>query len=119
MVSLEEIDALRQESSRRLTAVTAAYEDLVATSADSNADDEHDPEGSTIAFERSQLRALVDQALRRTIELDTARARWLAGSYGTCDRCGEAIPAGRLEARPSTRTCVACATDPRRRPGRV
>jgi len=37
---------------------------LVAT------DDEHDPEGATIAFDRAQLTAVLDQARRRVAELD-------------------------------------------------
>ena len=117
MVTLEEIDALLEEAARRLTALAATYEDLVSASADSNADDEHDPEGATIAFERSQLRTLVDQAQQRVLELEDARTRWLAGSYGICERCGNLIPAARLAARPSARTCVSCAAAPPRGPG--
>ncbi|WP_211210939.1 TraR/DksA C4-type zinc finger protein [Sporichthya polymorpha] len=33
-----------------------------------------------------------------------------AGTYGTCERCGQAIPPARLTARPTARTCVACAS---------
>ncbi|WP_250443415.1 TraR/DksA C4-type zinc finger protein [Actinotalea sp. C106] len=113
MVTLEELRGLRQQAARQLAALDLAYADLVATSAGSNADDEHDPEGTTIAFERSQLGALVDQARRRLAELDEAQTRWLAGQYGDCERCGSPIPADRLEARPSARTCVGCAADRR------
>jgi RNA polymerase-binding transcription factor DksA len=81
----------------------------VAASADSNADDEHDPEGSTIAFERSQVGALINQARRHLAELDAAEERLRAGSYGCCESCGRPIPAARLEARPVARTCVSCA----------
>jgi RNA polymerase-binding transcription factor len=31
------------------------------------------------------------------------------GAFGKCERCGQAIPKGRLEAIPYTRTCVRCA----------
>jgi DnaK suppressor protein len=31
------------------------------------------------------------------------------GSYGVCLNCGRDIPPGRLEARPATPYCVACA----------
>lgn len=81
---------------------------LVAT------DDEHDPEGSTIAFDRAQLQAVLDQARRHLGAIDTAVERQLAGTYGTCERCGEPIPAARLEARPATARCVACADAPLR-----
>jgi len=81
----------------------------VAASRDTNADDEHDPEGATIAFERSQLGALVRQAQRHLAEIDAAEARLAAGTYGTCERCGADIGEGRLEARPVARTCIRCA----------
>lgn len=31
------------------------------------------------------------------------------GTFGKCERCGQAIPKGRLEAIPYARTCVKCA----------
>jgi DnaK suppressor protein len=31
------------------------------------------------------------------------------GTYGTCDRCGNRIPAGRLKALPESVLCLACA----------
>jgi DnaK suppressor protein len=35
------------------------------------------------------------------------------GTYGVCEVCGARIPDGRLEARPTARTCVGCAADRR------
>ena len=78
-------------------------------SRDRNADDEHDPEGATIAFERSQVDALVRQTEQHLAEVDAALARLADGTYGLCERCGRPIPEGRLEARPVARTCVPCA----------
>jgi RNA polymerase-binding transcription factor DksA len=47
--------------------------------------------------------------LLRTIEeIDAALARIEAGTYGSCDRCGAALPEERLELRPFAATCVAC-----------
>ena len=40
---------------QRLADLTHDFEVVVAASRDTNADDEHDPEGATIAFERSQI----------------------------------------------------------------
>ena len=82
---------------------------MVAASADSNADDEHDPEGATIAFERSQVSALIQQSEQHLAEVEAALGRVADGTYGTCLRCGRPIPAARLEARPVARTCVPCA----------
>ena len=101
---------------RRARADTAAQVETLArdlrglfeASASSNADDEHDPEGATIAFERAQLTALLDRARARLADLDDALRRWDEGTYGRCERCEQPIPAERLAARPSARRCVAC-----------
>lgn len=79
---------------------------LIAASRDSNADDEHDPEGQTIAYERSQLSAVTSQAREHLREVDAAIERVGAGTYGSCEVCGRPIAAARLEARPTARACV-------------
>jgi DnaK suppressor protein len=106
------LEAERQRVHGRLAALTGDYASVVAASLDTNADDEHDPEGATIAFERSQIGALVAQARAHLAEVDLAVERLDDGTYGTCERCGDPIPAGRLEARPTARRCVACASLP-------
>ena len=83
--------------------------ELIASSAGANADDEHDPEGATIAFERAQLSSLVEQAETRLTELAAAQQRLRDGSYDRCERCGGPIGEQRLLARPATRHCVRCA----------
>ncbi|WP_422739807.1 TraR/DksA family transcriptional regulator [Micromonospora sp. WMMD729] len=100
----------RAETTAEITALEADLRSLFEASRSSNADDEHDPEGSTIAFERAQLSAVLDAARRRLAELDEALNRVAAGGYGVCERCSRPIPAERLAARPSARTCVACAS---------
>ena len=93
---------------RRLARLTADFDEVVAASKDTNADDEHDPEGATIAFERAQVSSVVQATGEHLAEVRAAIARWDAGDYGTCERCGAQIPAERLEARPTARRCVAC-----------
>jgi len=99
----------RRVTSERLDRLRREHEGFVTASRDSNADDEHDPEGATIAFERSQVGALAQRLERQLAEVDVAVARLAEGSYGTCERCGGRIPDERLEARPTARTCVGCA----------
>lgn len=94
----------------RLANLTSDHASVVEASRDTNADDEHDPEGATIAFERSQIGALVQQAQQHLTEIDAAVERLDAGTFGTCERCGEPIGEGRLEARPTARTCIRCAS---------
>jgi DnaK suppressor protein len=103
------LDAERAITLRRIGAMSAEFDEIVAGSADSNADDEHDPEGSTIAFERAQTAALLLEARAYLEELDVAGARLDAGEYWTCARCGGPIGAARLMARPATRICISCA----------
>jgi RNA polymerase-binding transcription factor DksA len=104
------LDQEQQAALSLLATLTRDFSGIVDASADSNADDEHDPEGSTIAFERSQVGALIQQAERRIAEIEAARARVDAGTYGRCEVCGEPIADARLEARPVARTCMSCAS---------
>ena len=87
---------------------------MVAASLDTNADDEHDPEGHTIAFERSQIGALAQQVRHHLSEIEAAIERLDAGTYGMCERCGQPISKARLEALPAARTCIDCAARARR-----
>jgi RNA polymerase-binding protein DksA len=99
----------RARTRRRLADLTGDYAGIVEATRDANSDDEHDPEGATIAFERSQVGALAEQARQHLVEIDAALRRLEEGTYGVCERCGDAIAAGRLEARPTARTCITCA----------
>ncbi|BCJ48365.1 hypothetical protein GCM10010168_77090 [Actinoplanes ianthinogenes] len=104
-------DLMRLRASAEAEAATLAgdLEALFAASRDSNADDEHDPEGATIGFERAQLTALLAAARDRIAEVDDALARCDAGTYGICEGCGRPIAAERLAARPFARFCITCA----------
>ncbi|MET7709961.1 TraR/DksA C4-type zinc finger protein [Micromonospora sp. NPDC005413] len=106
----QELLRLREQTEAQVTALDGDLRSLFEASRSSNADDEHDPEGSTIAFERAQLTAVLDAARRRLAELDVALQRVDDGTYGVCERCSRPIPPERLVARPSARTCVACAS---------
>ena len=103
------LDVERSTVLAQIEALTREFDGVVAAFRASNADDEHDPEGATIAFERQQLAALVGAARRRLADVEAALGRRTAGGYGICQACGGAIPAERLAARPSARTCVSCA----------
>ena len=106
----ELLDAERQRALRSLSALTGDFDEVVAASRDSNADDEHDPEGATIAFERAQVAALVLQVQGRLSEVAAAVQRLEDGTYGTCERCGLSIPDARLEIKPAATACVTCAS---------
>jgi RNA polymerase-binding transcription factor DksA len=102
------LDGEREDTRFRLASMRAEFDAIVTGSADANVDDEHDPEGSTVAFERAQLAALMAVADGYLAELEDAALRLEAGGYGICEACGGVISDDRLRARPATRTCVLC-----------
>jgi DnaK suppressor protein len=104
----ERLESDRRRTQRRLAELTGDFREIVEASRATNADDEHDPEGATIAFERSQVATLVQQAGRQLEDIDAALARLDEGTYGICERCGRPIAPERLEVRPTARTCVSC-----------
>ena len=96
----------RAAVSAQLARMEQDLTDLFAASRDANADDEHDPEGQTIAYERSQLSAMIRRARASLEEIEAATERMTAGTYGICAVCGQPVGAERLEAKPAARTCV-------------
>jgi DnaK suppressor protein len=50
-----------------------------------------------------------DSVVRILEEIRAAQERLAAGRFGRCESCGTAIPVERLELRPWTTLCVACA----------
>lgn len=100
---------LEEERARKNALLPALRADIVSANAarqNSNVDDEHDPEGATIAFELSQASALMDQSSSGLAQIEAALDRIAAGTYGACAICGERIAEGRLEARPWTPFCI-------------
>jgi DnaK suppressor protein len=72
-------------------------------------DDEHDPEGATVAFERQHVAALISQARAHLAAIDAALRKVDSGTYEICDICGGPIGEERLTARPAALICVRCA----------
>src|SRR5579875_1060033 len=102
----EVLAALRADTVAELAEAGERIDAVTAARADANTDDEHDPEGATIAFERSQADALRAAARARLVDIDAALTRIDAGTYGRCVVCGAAIPPARLAARPFAATCL-------------
>ncbi len=105
-----DLDAERDATVARVADLHAEVTGIVESCVDAGTDDEHDPEGATVAFERQRAADLLGTARRHLAELDAARHRLSAGSYGTCELCGGRIADERLEALPAATRCVACAT---------
>jgi RNA polymerase-binding transcription factor DksA len=111
----EALDRQRRATRQRVADLHRSFDDIAASVDTANTDDEHDPEGATLAFERAQVASLLTEARLRLDALDAAARRLDAGVYGACDGCGEPIGAERLGALPEATRCVRCASrDPRR-----
>ena len=100
--------AAQERALARLASLERDFGGIVDAARDAGADDEHDPEGATLAFERQHVAALADAARVDLAEIQAALARLADGSYGICQVCGARISAERLAARPMARTCVGC-----------
>jgi RNA polymerase-binding transcription factor DksA len=103
------LEAERERVLDQIDALAAVFDgivdaaDLVAT------DDEHDPEGHTIAFERQQTASLLNEARHHLAQVEAALVRVDDGTYGACETCGHPIGEERLEAVPAARECFICA----------
>ncbi|QFR94112.1 TraR/DksA family transcriptional regulator [Streptomyces tsukubensis] len=105
----ERLLAERGSSDAQIAALSRDFDAIVDANALVAVDDEHDPEGSSTAFERAHVAAMLARTREHLTELDSALERLERGEYGRCAGCGEPIPAERLEARPAAATCVRCA----------
>jgi DnaK suppressor protein len=103
------LSAERADTNARIAALNRDFDTIVEANTLVAVDDEHDPEGSSTAFERQHVAALLAQARAHLEDLDRAGERLERGDYGRCEVCGGPIPAERLEVRPASNTCVRCA----------
>ncbi|PZR52962.1 TraR/DksA family transcriptional regulator [Xylanimonas oleitrophica] len=102
----ERLRARLTEVEQLVAAQRALAAEIADSGKDANTDDEHDPEGSTLAWERQQASALAAGAAAERDVLLAALARVADGTYGRCEVCGRAIPEARLEVRPGATRCV-------------
>jgi len=105
----ELLDERLAQARAQQTALRSAIHDMRVSRSLTFADDEHDPEGSTVSLDQARDVALLTQVERTLAELGAAGERLTAGTYGGCERCGQEIPAERLQARPEARRCLRCA----------
>jgi RNA polymerase-binding transcription factor DksA len=98
-VTLQRIDSLQRD-----------FTAIVDATGSSNTDDEHDPEGATIAFERQHIAALLAQSRDRLTQIDASLRKLAEGTYGRCETCSHPIAPARLAAQPAATTCITCAS---------
>lgn len=105
----ERLLAERSRAQQRAAALDLEFAGIAEAASEPGTDDEHDPEGATLAFERQHTAALYAQALDQIAGIDAAIGRLDSGTYGRCVRCGQPIAEDRLTARPTAATCIHCA----------
>ncbi|HUN37862.1 MAG TPA: Na+/H+ antiporter [Trebonia sp.] len=104
--------AERARAQERATALDRELAGISEAAAQPGTDDEHDPEGATLAFERQHTAALLTSAHEQIAQITAAIERLDLGTYGRCVRCGQSVGEERLAARPAAATCLRCARLP-------
>jgi DnaK suppressor protein len=97
-----EVAALRADIDRAETDIASRLSDAVGDAGDDQAD------VGAKTFEREHELALTHNARELLAQNERAVARIEAGTYGTCESCGEAIGKARLQAFPRATLCVTC-----------
>ena len=95
-----DLEAERGDLERRLTELTAdgsAAPDF----------DENFADSAQVAAEQGENLSLAASLRDQLGDTVVALAKLDAGTYGTCEVCGEAIAPARLEAVPTARVCIA------------
>lgn len=101
----------RARTVARVGELTRTFDQIASAAALAPPDDEHDPDGSTVGFERAQVSSLLAAARNQLDEIDAAIARLRRGDFGRCGTCDRLIAVDRLRARPAARSCISCAQE--------
>ncbi|HMA36464.1 MAG TPA: TraR/DksA C4-type zinc finger protein [Chloroflexia bacterium] len=68
----------------------------------------HLADDANVTFEEEKLGSVRRNVEQLLAQVDHALERVAAGSYGTCENCGQPIPPERLAARPFATLCISC-----------
>jgi DnaK suppressor protein len=72
--------------------------------------DENFADSGQVAAEKGEHRVLANNLQDALSDIDRALEKLDGGGYGRCENCGAEIAEARLEAMPSTRYCIDCAS---------
>ena len=72
--------------------------------------DENFADSGQVTAERGEVEALVGSLLEALDDVDHALAKLDTEAWGVCESCGGTIAQPRLEAMPTARMCIACAS---------
>ena len=76
-----------------------------------SATDDDSADAAADIYERGKIISLIDNLENKIHSLDRALEMVADGTYGICEKCGEAIPIERLQIMPETTLCVRCASE--------
>jgi RNA polymerase-binding transcription factor len=102
-----------QQARQRLVALLAELDRSVATLTPDSTDDDRqgtpgDADAGLDLADNARANALVEVATEQRNQVQQAIKRIDDGVYGRCVKCGAALPAERLEAKPEAARCMAC-----------
>lgn len=75
------------------------------------AHDEHLADSGTATFERERDLTLENNIKDLLSKIDASIIKMDKGTYGDCDKCGQAIDPARLKAVPYANMCIKCKTE--------
>jgi DnaK suppressor protein len=107
-----QIDSIRQELVEERAVLVDQVQELDAEANVNNwregGFDDDPADAGSASFERETAQSLSNHARNLLSQIDDAMRRMDAGTYGTCERCGQAIETARLEALPYATLCMEC-----------
>ena len=105
-------DLLRRFAQRLTRERTKLYRTVARTDDELATLEAHQPGALGVEAATEQATAVLSRLEGRERqeldEIDAARARIVAGTYGVCEECRMPIPLVRLRALPSSRLCLPC-----------
>jgi DnaK suppressor protein len=106
---LTRVRAEQERTARQVESLEGVVASIVEASELTSTDDEHDPEGATIAYERAQAIALLRQARADLDALVVTRTQLESDQVVVCSVCGRSIDLERVAMLPTTSRCIRCA----------
>ena len=104
------VTVAQERTAHQVASLEATVAAIVEGSELTSTDDEHDPEGATIAYERAQATALLRQAREDCDALAITRSHLEERQRPVCTVCHREIDLERVAALPTTTRCIGCAT---------
>ncbi len=72
--------------------------------------DQNFADSSQVTAERGEVEALAGNLRESLNDVEAALVKLDNGTFGVCEGCGQPIPPARLEAKPTARLCIECAS---------